>query len=65
MSLNGYACGTAIFNTLSGAGYIADDSGDAEFIMQIICDEIFKHIEANDLHIHVDSEGGPTSPPVY
>jgi len=65
MSLDGYACGTAIFNTLSGAGYIAGNPGDAENIMQIICDEIFKHIEANDLHTHVDSEGGTTSPPAY
>ena len=65
MALDGNACGTAIFQSLQSAGYVSEDPGDAEAIMQIICTEIFSHIEANDSHTHTDSQGGATSPPVY
>ena len=63
--LDGTVCGTAIFQALSSGGFIADDAGDSEEIMQIICTQIFEHIEANDSHTHTDSEGGSTSPPIY
>ena len=63
--LDGNACGTAIFQALDSADLIADDAGDAEQIMQIICTQIFEHIEENDPHTHTDSEGGTTTPPNY